>query len=71
MNEAVSSLMTTDLITLSPNDSLEKTREIFVSHKIHHLPIVEGDAIVGLVTTWDLWKIDKPFANMEISQLRM
>ena len=61
MNEAVSSVMSTDLITISSSDTLDKVKEIFRSHKIHHIPVVEAGALIGLVTTWDLWKINKPF----------
>ncbi len=56
MNEAVKSIMTTDLITAKPTTKLDKIREIFMNHKIHHIPIMESGRIVGLVTTYDLWK---------------
>jgi len=61
MNEPVSSVMTTDLITVSPDESLDRVKEIFNTTRIHHIPVVEGDSIIGLVTTWDMWKLNKPF----------
>ena len=63
MNEPVSSVMSTDLITVSPEDTLDKVKDIFTSTRIHHLPVVEGDSIIGLVTTLDLWKLNKPFED--------
>jgi len=56
MNEAVKSIMSTDLITISPRTKLTQVRKIFMDHKIHHLPVMEKGSIVGLVTTYDLWK---------------
>jgi acetoin utilization protein AcuB len=57
MNEPLRSIMSTKLVTLSPNDTLDHVREIFLSKRIHHLPIVEGRALLGLVTSWDLFKL--------------
>jgi CBS domain-containing protein len=65
MNEAVSVLMSKNLITVGPGDTLDKVKDIFVNNKIHHLPVVEGEKLVGLVTTWDLWKINKPFEQYD------
>ena len=59
MNEAISTIMTTDLITVGPNDNLNVVRDIFMNKKIHHLPVVEGDKLVGLLTTYDLFKMNK------------
>lgn len=44
-------IMTTDLITLSPSASLADARALMQEHKIHHLPVVDEDErLVGLVT---------------------
>lgn len=57
MNEAVKSIMTTDLITVSPSTNLFVVRQIFMNNAIHHLPVVNNSgALIGLVTTYDLWK---------------
>ena len=56
MNEAVKSIMTTNLITVAPSTPLDQVRQIFMSHKIHHLPVVNDDRLVGLITTYDIWK---------------
>lgn len=58
MNEPVSTIMTRKLITLTPEDTLQTVREIFSSHRIHHLPVVTDDGnLAGLVTTYDLFKL--------------
>ena len=56
MNESVQSIMTTDLITVSPQTSLSRVRQIFMSHKIHHLPVVVNSKLIGIITTYDMWK---------------
>lgn len=59
MNEPLSTIMTSELITLGPKDTLQKAMEILRSKRIHHLPVVDGKKMVGLITTYDLFKIDR------------
>jgi acetoin utilization protein AcuB len=56
MNESLSSIMTTELVTLGPKDTLAMADALLRSKRIHHLPIVEGKKLVGLLTTYDLYK---------------
>jgi len=57
MNEAVKSIMTTDLITVKPSQNLSSIRQIFMDNAIHHLPVVNDEGkLVGILTTYDLWK---------------
>jgi len=56
MNEPVSSIMTRNLITVKKDDSLKVIGDIFSTHRIHHIPVVENDELIGLVTTYDLFK---------------
>ncbi len=65
MNEPVSKIMTTNLITASPDVTLDKIRDVFKSRKIHHLPIVKSGHIVGLVTTSDLLWLNRPFEEYD------
>ncbi|MDX1476806.1 MAG: CBS domain-containing protein [Saprospiraceae bacterium] len=60
MNEPLSSIMTTDLVTVHPKDKLSKVRDIFLNTRIHHLPVVDdaGD-LVGLLTTYDLFRLER------------
>lgn len=56
MNEPLSSIMTKDLITIGPKDTLEQADMLLRTMRIHHLPVVDGNKLVGLVTTYDLYK---------------
>jgi CBS domain-containing protein len=53
--------MTRELITVSPEDHLEKVKDIFSEKQIHHMPVVENDELVGLVTTSDLLWLNEDF----------
>jgi len=51
--------MTSELITVAPEDNLAKVYKIFRANRIHHLPVVEGKKLVGILTTYDLFKLEK------------
>jgi len=55
--EPVSKIMTKELITLSLTDDLYKAEKLFKEHKIRHIPIVEGEKIVGMLSLSDLKRI--------------
>ncbi|MBK9044549.1 MAG: CBS domain-containing protein [Saprospiraceae bacterium] len=57
MNEKVETVMIKKLITLSPLDTLDHATKIFSDKRIHHLPVQDDGKLVGLVTTYDIWKI--------------
>ena len=69
MNEPLSTIMTTEIVTLSPDDSLQKAKELFVNQGFHHIPIVEDNKLVGVVTKSDLWKSGKAFNEYESSKV--
>jgi len=50
----LSEIMTTDLITVNPEDKLMKVKEIFDNNLIHHIPVVRFRKIVGIISKSDL-----------------
>ena len=50
----VQDVMTKDVHAVAPNDPLERTIRIMVEYKIHRIPVVEGDRLVGIVTRGDV-----------------
>ena len=50
----IDEIMTTQVISCSPNTPSSKVREIMTSHQIRHLPIVYNKVVVGIVSTRDL-----------------
>ncbi len=48
---SIDAIMSTDLVTLTPESTVADARSLMQSNRIHHLPVVEGkDSLVGLVT---------------------
>lgn len=49
-------LMTRDLFTVNPKDTLEHCMAIITTKHIRHLPVVDGGKLVGIVTIGDVLK---------------
>jgi CBS domain-containing protein len=54
---AIDKVMTSDPATVSPQSSAAEARRLLESNVIHHLPVVEGDRLVGIVSSSDLLKL--------------
>lgn len=46
----IEAIMSTDLITVAPSATLAEARTLMHDNKIHHIPVLDGDKLVGLVT---------------------
>lgn len=57
MNEPLSSIMTKNVIVAGPDDKLSVARDIFKQNRVHHLPIVRGTELLGILTTYDMFKL--------------
>jgi len=53
----VSNIMTTNLVLLNLNDTLEKAEELFKKHNIRHIPVVNNNSIEGILSYTDLLRI--------------
>ena len=47
---SIDAIMSTNLITVTPSATLAEARTLMHENRIHHIPVVEGDQIVGLIT---------------------
>jgi CBS domain-containing protein len=57
LDEPVSAVMTRKIISCRPSDSVAVLMEVMTSEKIRHLPVVENDRLVGLVSIGDVVKL--------------
>ena len=46
--------MKRDLVTIPPGASLSEAARLLKANRIHHLPVVEGERLLGIVTDTDL-----------------
>jgi IMP dehydrogenase len=63
LDQPVSALMTTKLVTVTPGVKPDEARELLHKHRIEKLLVVENGRLVGLVTIKDLLQAERnPFA---------
>ncbi|WP_339895621.1 CBS domain-containing protein [uncultured Algibacter sp.] len=53
----ISAIMTKNIIALTREDDLERAEMLFNRHKIKHIPVVSGEAIIGMLSYTDLMRI--------------
>lgn len=56
-NVGVDHVMSKDLVTIHPGEPLSRVRELFTEHSLHHLPVVSGDQLVGIISWTDLMRL--------------
>lgn len=66
----VSELMTTNVIRCSPNDEIIQAMTLMTDRRIRHLPVFEGDQLVGIISVGDLVKYRISEVEAEASALR-
>lgn len=52
--------MTKNVLTLTPNHTAADVNKIVKTKRYHHIPIVEGSKMAGIVTSYDLMRMDVP-----------
>jgi CBS domain-containing protein len=50
----VGQIMAKKLVTVGPEETLERAAVLIKQHGIDHLPVVEKGRLVGIVTSWDI-----------------
>lgn len=53
----VSDIMTKNIVGLTRSDDLQRAEMLFNRHKIRHIPVVSGEAVIGMLSYSDLLKI--------------
>lgn len=64
-------IMSTDLVTITPDENLAAARTLMHDRKIHHLPVVNADGnLVGLVTLTNVLAATDSFLRDEDNRIR-
>ena len=65
LDTPVVAIMTPNPATVSPADRLTDVRRILFEQTVHHVPVVAGTAVVGMVSSTDLLRVGPldPFAS--------
>ncbi|XMO87323.1 CBS domain-containing protein [Algibacter sp. AS12] len=53
----ISTIMTKNIIAISPREDLDRVEMLFNRHKIKHMPVVSHGVIVGMLSFTDLMRI--------------
>ncbi|TVQ75748.1 MAG: CBS domain-containing protein [Flavobacteriales bacterium] len=55
--EPISSIMTSSVITINLNDHLRDVKKKFSKENIRHLPVMNGDELVGMISKNDIMRL--------------
>jgi acetoin utilization protein AcuB len=68
----VKEIMKTNVLTVSPDTTIEKSVAIAQKNKVGCLPVVEGDRVLGIISTTDVfYKVLNPLLGIGASGVRI
>ena len=53
-NRKIGQVMSTNVVTVGPDQDVDNALQLMRKHNIRHLPVIDGDVLVGLVSLRDL-----------------
>ncbi len=66
-NISIKKLMTTNLVTVQENDTIEFIREIYRNNGFHHLPVLSKNRkLKGIISKADLLKVNKIYSIKDL-----
>ena len=65
----VSELMTKDVFVISPDETIDECMALMSSSKIRHLPVIENEKLVGLISIGDVVKISIEDKDLQIQSM--
>lgn len=69
LDRPVSSLMTSEVVTCSPDDEISALAASMTAHRFRHLPVMHADQLVGIVSIGDIVKFRLDELQSERDQL--
>jgi CBS domain-containing protein len=65
----VSDVMTLDVVTGLPQDEVMTVAHVMTERRFRHMPIVEGDQLIGIISIGDVLKLQRDHYRGEIDTL--
>jgi CBS domain-containing protein len=65
----VSEIMTSPLVYVTPETTIEESMAIMTDRRIRHLPVVENEDVVGIISIGDLVKFQSREQSFQIQYL--
>jgi len=57
-NDPISKIMSTEVVSVHKGQKLSDVRHIICDSNIHHVPVVDGNKLIGLISYTDLMKLN-------------
>ena len=71
LNAPVSTIMSTELKSVAPDDPVARIDELFREHRIHHVPVVSKDEnVLGVISKSDFLYLLRGFTDNETDRFR-
>ena len=70
MSDKVSDLMTAKLVTCTESDSADQVLELMTAGRFRHLPVMQGERMIGLISIGDVVKARLAELSMEKDALQ-
>lgn len=70
LSRTVDDVMTPDVLTCRPSDAVRDIMAVITVKRIRHIPVCEGDRLVGIVSIGDLLKSRLDEKELELNMLR-
>jgi len=68
--QTVGAVMNPDVVTCEPQDRIERVMKLMTLHRVRHIPLRDGDRLVGMVSIGDLVKYRLEEKTYEADVLR-
>lgn len=70
MDMRVGDLMTADVLTCTPDDTIDSIMGTMTSNRIRHLPVLDNGKLAGIITIGDVVKTKLDETTMQVDSLR-
>ena len=57
-NDSISNIMSSNIVAVQEGESLSEVRHKMVGNNIHHIPVLSGKKLVGMVSFTDMMKLN-------------